>query len=134
MFPIRSGCHDGRPAGRIKNTSLFLRRLAIATTTTSTTQSGQACKFTKTHTKRFSNDRFTIVYVSGTTGRPKGVMLTHGNLLHQTSQGPSRSYEETESLSGETMVSLLPVWLDGICAIVVVSTIGWQSSDGWMLW
>jgi AMP-binding enzyme len=52
----------------------------------------------------------TIVYTSGTTGNPKGVMLTQGNLLHQTGHrlAPSMPYEATEPLPGETMVSLLP--------------------------
>jgi long-chain acyl-CoA synthetase len=57
-------------------------------------------------------DVATIVYTSGTTGNPKGVQLTHGNLLHQTGHrlAPSCPYEETEPLPGETMVSILPVW------------------------
>mmetsp|Transcript_24090 Transcript_24090/g.33867 ORF Transcript_24090/g.33867 Transcript_24090/m.33867 type:complete len:800 (+) Transcript_24090:146-2545(+) len=58
------------------------------------------------------NDLSTIVYTSGTTGQPKGVMLTHGNLLHQISHrlAPTKQYDESEPLPGETMLSLLPVW------------------------
>lgn len=57
-------------------------------------------------------DLATIVYTSGTTGNPKGVMLTHGNLLHQIKHriSPTKNYMDGEPLPGETMVSLLPVW------------------------
>lgn len=57
-------------------------------------------------------DVATIVYTSGTTGNPKGVMLTHGNLLHQIGHrlAPTKPYETSEPLPGETLVSILPVW------------------------
>jgi long-chain acyl-CoA synthetase len=62
--------------------------------------------------KLCKDDVATIVYTSGTTGKPKGVMLTHGSLLHQIGHrlGPTQVWDESEPLPGELMLSLLPVW------------------------
>lgn len=50
-------------------------------------------------------DLATIIYTSGTTGNPKGVMLTHGNIMHVV--------HNTESLltakSGDNVLSFLPL-------------------------
>ncbi|MGI8905430.1 MAG: AMP-dependent synthetase/ligase [Candidatus Sumerlaeaceae bacterium] len=48
----------------------------------------------------------TIVYTSGTTGSPKGVMLTHGNLAHQ----PDGVDLGTTAMPGEIVLSILPTW------------------------
>ena len=52
------------------------------------------------------NDLFTLIYTSGTTGQPKGVMLSHKNMLFQLTD----VLPVIEIGSEERMMSILPVW------------------------
>ncbi len=52
------------------------------------------------------DDLATLMYTSGTSGKPKGVMLSHGNLLAQV-DGAGRV---VRLQPGERVLSILPVW------------------------
>ncbi|WCL48141.1 AMP-dependent synthetase/ligase [Leptospira sp. GIMC2001] len=53
-----------------------------------------------------SDDLFTIIYTSGTTGMPKGVMLTHRNMLYNVEEVPPL----VGLGAGDRALSILPVW------------------------
>ncbi|OMO51808.1 AMP-dependent synthetase/ligase [Corchorus capsularis] len=53
-----------------------------------------------------SDDVATLVYTSGTTGNPKGVMLTHKNLLHQI----RNLWDIVPAIPGDRFLSMLPSW------------------------
>ncbi|MEO0800839.1 MAG: AMP-binding protein [Cyanobacteria bacterium J06642_2] len=65
---------------------------------------GTARKFAPVDIKR--SHLATIIYTSGTTGNPKGVMLSHGNLMHQVEN--LRPVVNPDV--GDRVLTILPTW------------------------
>ena len=57
-------------------------------------------------TQRGREELAVIIYTSGTTGKPKGAMLTHGNLLHNVES----CRQMLEAVDGDRFVVLLPMF------------------------
>ena len=52
------------------------------------------------------DDLLTVIYTSGTTGQPKGVMLSHSNIMHNVNEVPAViGLEESD-----VWLSILPTW------------------------
>ena len=120
--------NDARPGVFVCAPADFVRlsRLAFAAETTFVFTLGadrngslleRATHFGDTHAvaKRSADDLAAILYTSGTTGRSKGAVLTHGNLLANaltlnTYWGWRRAGAEASEAGGDVLIHALPIF------------------------
>ena len=72
--------------------------------------------------KGTEDDLACIIFTSGTTGEPKGVMLTHKNFITQLNEVPERIY----LTPGDKIICVLPIWhaFQRACEYVVICQAG----------
>ncbi|MCB1180181.1 MAG: long-chain fatty acid--CoA ligase [Leptospiraceae bacterium] len=69
-------------------------------------KSSKQSELLKTAKNVKEDDLFTIIYTSGTTGLPKGVMLSHKNMMYNVNNVPTM----VGLGKGDRALSILPVW------------------------
>jgi long-chain acyl-CoA synthetase len=79
-------------------------------------------------------DTATLLYTSGTTGRPKGVMLSHGSIMHNVTSVHASIAPEP----GSTWLSVLPVWHSfertvEYCSLSFGATIAYSQPSEWKI-
>ncbi len=79
-------------------------------------------------------DTATLMYTSGTMGRPKGVMLSHGSIMHNV----TNVHASINPSPGSTWLSVLPVWHSfertvEYCSISFGSTIAYSRPSVWKI-
>jgi len=79
-------------------------------------------------------DTATILYTSGTTGKPRGVMLSHANIMHNVSTVHTSINPEP----GSTWLSILPIWHSferavEYCSIYFGGAIAYSQPSDWKI-
>jgi long-chain acyl-CoA synthetase len=79
-----------------------------------------------------TTDTATLLYTSGTTGKPKGVMLSHGSIMHNVTS----VHASINPQPGTTWLSVLPVWHSfertvEYCSLSFGSTIAYSQPTEW---
>jgi long-chain acyl-CoA synthetase len=80
------------------------------------------------------SDTATILYTSGTTGKPRGVMLTHGNVMHNV----GTVHSSISPKPGSIWLSILPVWhaferAVEYCSIYFGGAIAYSEPSDWKI-